>query len=122
MNWARRLGRVFGIEIAGRTRRGDKLKIIASTEEPEVIASILAHLQHPAPKQFKVELPVCTRARSVRKRHLGRKSVQFAAIALIGPEIPSPIDARDLQTQLLAVHADNDEMIGIITRPHSRLD
>jgi gamma-glutamylcyclotransferase (GGCT)/AIG2-like uncharacterized protein YtfP len=43
MNWARRLKRVFGIEIEGCARCGGKLAIIASIEEPEVIAKILAH-------------------------------------------------------------------------------
>jgi hypothetical protein len=38
MNWARRLTRVFGIEIDTCTRCGGTLRIIASIEEPEVIA------------------------------------------------------------------------------------
>ena len=43
MNWARRLKRVFGIEIDTCARCGGRLRIIASIEEPEVIAKILAH-------------------------------------------------------------------------------
>jgi len=44
MNWARRLKRVFGIEIQGCMRCGGKLRILASIEEPELIARILSHL------------------------------------------------------------------------------
>jgi Putative transposase len=40
MNWARRLKRVFGVEIEGCARCGGKLKIIASIDEPAVIARI----------------------------------------------------------------------------------
>jgi len=43
MNWARRLKRVFGIEIEQCARCGGRLKVIASIEEPEVIERILAH-------------------------------------------------------------------------------
>jgi hypothetical protein len=48
MNWARRLKRVFGIEIEQCARCGVRLKVIASieepeVEEPEVIERILAH-------------------------------------------------------------------------------
>ena len=50
MNWARRLKRVFGIEIDSCARCGGRLKIIASIEEPRVIAKILSHLQHTAPQ------------------------------------------------------------------------
>lgn len=61
MNWAQRLKRVFGIEIEGCARCGGKLKIIASIEEPEVIAKILAHLEHTAPEQYQAELPLGAR-------------------------------------------------------------
>ncbi len=40
---ARRLKRVFGVEVEVCARCGGKLKIIASIEEPEVIAKILSH-------------------------------------------------------------------------------
>ena len=43
MNWARRLKRVFGIEIEQCARCGGRLKVLASIEEPEVIERILAH-------------------------------------------------------------------------------
>jgi hypothetical protein len=43
MNWARRLKRVFGIELEQRVRCGGRLKVIASIEEPELIERILAH-------------------------------------------------------------------------------
>jgi hypothetical protein len=43
MNWARRLKRVFAIEIEQCVRCGGRLKVIASIEEPEVIERILAH-------------------------------------------------------------------------------
>jgi hypothetical protein len=47
MTWAQRLK---------RTRCGGQLKVIASIEEPEVIARILAHLQKVAPDQRQAEL------------------------------------------------------------------
>jgi len=62
MNWARRLKRVFGIEIEGCARCGGKLKIIASIEEPEVIARILSHLEKTAPEHYQAELPLGARA------------------------------------------------------------
>lgn len=43
MNWARRLRRVFGIEIEQCARCGGRLRVIASIEEPELIERILAH-------------------------------------------------------------------------------
>jgi hypothetical protein len=43
LNWARRLKRVFGIEIEQCLRCGGRLKVIASIEEPELIERILAH-------------------------------------------------------------------------------
>ncbi len=43
MNWARRLKRVFGIEIEQCVRCGGRLKVIASIEEPALIERILAH-------------------------------------------------------------------------------
>jgi hypothetical protein len=38
-------------------RCGGKLKVIASIEEPEVIAKILAHLAHTNPDHYQPELP-----------------------------------------------------------------
>lgn len=43
LNWARRLKRVFGIEIEQCARCGGRLHVIASIEEPELIERILAH-------------------------------------------------------------------------------
>jgi hypothetical protein len=52
----------FGIEINTCTRCGGKLKVIASIEEPEVIAKILAHLQKAGPDPQQAELPLGARA------------------------------------------------------------
>jgi hypothetical protein len=41
MNWARRLKRVFGVEIEQCARCGGRLKVLASIEEPELIERIL---------------------------------------------------------------------------------
>jgi hypothetical protein len=38
------------------------LKVIASIEEPELIAKILAHLEKTAPDQSRPELPLSARA------------------------------------------------------------
>ena len=62
MSRARRLKPVFGIEIGGCARCGGKLAILASIEEPEVIARILAHLEKTAPDQSLPELPLGARA------------------------------------------------------------
>jgi hypothetical protein len=53
---------LFGIEIEGCARCGGKLKVIASIEESEVIARILAHLEKTAPDQSQPELPLGARA------------------------------------------------------------
>jgi hypothetical protein len=62
MTWAQRLKRVFGIDINTCTRCGGQLKVIASIEEPEVIAKILAHLGKVPPEQHQAELPLGARA------------------------------------------------------------
>ena len=62
MSWARRLKRVFRVEIEACARCGGKLKVIASIEEPAVIAKILAHLERTAPDQCQSELPLGARA------------------------------------------------------------
>ncbi len=62
MNWARRLKRVFGIDIDSCTRCGGKLAIIASIQEPQIIAKILAHLAHTSPDHYQPELPLGARA------------------------------------------------------------
>ena len=66
MNWAKRLKRVFAIDIEACTRCGGKLKVIASIEEPEVIAKILAYLERMAPEQMQAELPLGARAPAVQ--------------------------------------------------------
>ena len=43
MTWARRLKRVFGIDIEQCVHCGGRLKVIASIEEPALIERILAH-------------------------------------------------------------------------------
>jgi hypothetical protein len=62
MSWARRLKRVFGIQIEDCAGCGGKLKVIASIEESQVIARILAHLEKTAPGQSPPELPLEARA------------------------------------------------------------
>jgi hypothetical protein len=51
----RLLMRVFGIQIDRCAGCGGKLAIIASIEEPQVIAKILAHLEKAAPDQYALE-------------------------------------------------------------------
>ena len=54
--------RNLGVEIEACARCGGRLKVIASIEEPAVIAKILAHLQRTAPDQHQPELPLGARA------------------------------------------------------------
>ena len=61
MSWARRLKRVFGVEIECCARCGGELKIIASIEEPQLIAKILSHLERAAPEQSQSELALGAR-------------------------------------------------------------
>jgi len=70
MNWARRLQRVFGIEIDSCARCGSRLKIIASIEDPQVIAQILSHLERTAPDQYQCERPLGARAPPMQSRLL----------------------------------------------------
>jgi hypothetical protein len=62
MSCVQRLKRVFGVEINTCARCGGKLEVIASIEEPGVIARILAHLQRTAPDSHQTELPLGARA------------------------------------------------------------
>ena len=62
MSWAQRLKRVFGIEINTCARCSGTLSIIASIEQPELIARILAHLERTAPEQYQRERPLGARA------------------------------------------------------------
>lgn len=50
MSWAKRLKRVFGIEIETCVRCGGTTSIIASIEQPELIAKSLAQLERTAPQ------------------------------------------------------------------------
>ena len=45
MTWMQRLKRVFNIDIKTCERCGGKVKVIASIEDPDVIAHILKHLK-----------------------------------------------------------------------------
>jgi hypothetical protein len=45
MSWAQRLKRVFAVDIEGCPDCGGKLRVIASIEDPQLIAKILAHLR-----------------------------------------------------------------------------
>jgi hypothetical protein len=56
MSWAQRLRRVFGIQIDRCAGCGGRLKVIASIEEPAVIARILAHLERGAAEAAQPEL------------------------------------------------------------------
>ena len=68
MTWAQRLKRVFGVEINTCARCGGKLKVIASIEEPQVIARILAHLEKTAADPHQAELPLGARAPPTQAR------------------------------------------------------
>jgi hypothetical protein len=61
MSWARRLKRVFGVQIESCARCGGELKIIASIEEPQFIAKILSHLERAVAEQSQSELPLGAR-------------------------------------------------------------
>jgi hypothetical protein len=57
---------VFGIEIESCARCGGKLKIIASIEEPQLIAKILSHLERATPEQNQSELALRARGPPVQ--------------------------------------------------------
>ena len=48
MTWMQRLKRVFNIDFEACERCGGKVKVIASIEDPAVIAHILKHLNQKA--------------------------------------------------------------------------
>ena len=62
LSWARRLQRVFGIELERCARCGGRLRIIVRIEEPEVSARMLAQLEQTAAQRRQAELPVGARA------------------------------------------------------------
>ena len=64
--------RAFGVEIEACARCGGKLAVIASIEEPRVIAKLLSHLQRTAPQQYPSELPLGVRAPPVHAWPQGR--------------------------------------------------
>ena len=59
MTWAKRLKRVFGIDIETCAECGGDVKIIACIEDPAVIQKILAHLDDNATSAATVLLPDC---------------------------------------------------------------
>jgi hypothetical protein len=59
ITWAKRLKRVFNIEIETCSECGGDVKIIASIEDPAVIQKILAHLDDNATSAATVLLPDC---------------------------------------------------------------
>ena len=66
MSRAQRVKRVFGIEIDTCQRCCGNLRIIASIEQPEVIAKILSHLERTAPQPHPPQLPLGARAPPVQ--------------------------------------------------------
>jgi hypothetical protein len=59
MTWAKRLKRVFGIEIETCSECGGDVRIIASIEDPAVIQKILAHLDNTVSSTATSLLPDC---------------------------------------------------------------
>ena len=59
MTWAKRLKRVFNIEVETCDKCGGDVRIIASIEDPVVIQKILAHLDHTANSAATALLPDC---------------------------------------------------------------
>jgi len=59
MTWARRLKRVFNIDIEICNQCGGDVRIIASIEDPAVIQKILAHLDDGATSAISGLLPEC---------------------------------------------------------------
>jgi len=59
MTWAKRLKRVFNIDIETCNECGGDVRIIASIEDPAVIQKILAHLNHTVSSAVTALLPDC---------------------------------------------------------------
>jgi hypothetical protein len=59
MTWAKRLKRVFDIDIGTCEKCGGEVKIIASIEDPAVIRKILTHLDKKAATDAMARLPQC---------------------------------------------------------------
>ena len=58
MTWAKRLKRVFNIDIETCTACGGPMRIIACIEDPAVIKAILAHLRSKARPVHALRLPL----------------------------------------------------------------
>jgi len=65
------LKRVFGIDIEACARCDEALAILASIEEPQVIAKILAQPEKTAPDQHPAEPPLGARAPPTQARLIG---------------------------------------------------
>jgi hypothetical protein len=59
MTWAKRLRRVFNIEVETCDKCGADVRIIASIEDPAVIQKILAHLDDNVTSVATAQLPDC---------------------------------------------------------------
>ena len=59
MTWAKRLKRVFNIDVETCDKCGGDVRIIASIEDPAVILKILAHLDNTASSAATALLPDC---------------------------------------------------------------
>jgi hypothetical protein len=59
MTWAQRLKRVFGIDVGVCPVCGGAMRIIACTEDPDVIKKILSHLDAKASESPGIRLPPC---------------------------------------------------------------
>jgi hypothetical protein len=59
MTWAKRLKRVFDIDIETCDKCGGNVRIIACIEDPAVIRKILAHLDEKAATAVTAQLPPC---------------------------------------------------------------
>ena len=61
MTWARRLKRVFGMDVENCARCGKAVRVIASIEEPVPIERILAHVRGKAGSDTAARGPPSTR-------------------------------------------------------------
>ena len=59
MTWARRLKRVFNIDLESCSECGGAVKVIACIEDPIVIKKILAHLDGNVSSAATARLPDC---------------------------------------------------------------
>jgi len=59
MTWAKRLKRVFNIDVETCSECGGDVRIVASIEDPVVIQKILAHLDNTASSAATAVLPDC---------------------------------------------------------------